>query len=115
MAEESIKTKLEEFVTHSTELGETAYKLAKVNAVRKTANISANLVFTVVAATLIIFSLLFCNIAAAWWLGDLLHSRVVGFLVLGGFYLLLLAVVLLLKGNLILPYFRNKIVRKIYE
>lgn len=115
MAKETIKSKLEDFVTHSTELGETAYKLARINAVRKTTNISANLIFSIIASILIIFSLLFVSAAAAWWLGDLLNSRAIGFLVVAGFYILLLIFVLLLKGSSILPYFRNKIVRKIYE
>ena len=115
MAEETIKSKLEEFVTHSTELGDTAYKLARINAIRKTANISANLIYSIIAATLFTFILLFGSIAAAWWLGDVLHSRPLGFVMIAGFYLLLFLIVILLKGKSILPFFRNKIVSKIYE
>ncbi len=115
MAEETIKSKLEEFVTHSTELGETAYKLAKINAIRKTANISATLIYSIIAATLFTFALLFTSVAAAWWLGDILHSRALGFVVIAGFYIILLLIIVLLKGKSILPFFRNKIVSKIYE
>ncbi len=115
MPKESIKSKVEEFVTHSSELGETAFKLVQLNAIQKTSNISANMIFTIFSAILSIITLLFCSAAASWWLGDLLHSRIYGFLILGGFYLLLLACIVLLKGKYILPYLRNKIVKKIYE
>lgn len=115
MAEETIKTKLEEFVTHSSELGQTAYKLAQVNAIRKTANISANLIFKTSLIIIALISIIFFSAAAAWWLGDLLNSHAIGFLITGGFYLLLFTIVLLLRSKFFLPYFRNKIVQKIYE
>lgn len=115
MAEETIKSKLEEIITHSAELGETAYKIARINAIRKSANISANLIYSIIAATLFTLVLLFGSVAAAWWLGDILQSRALGFVLIAGFYLLLLLTVILLKGKSILPFFRNKIVSKIYE
>ena len=45
MENETIKTKLEEFVTNSTDLGETAYKLAKINAITKVTSTSASFLF----------------------------------------------------------------------
>lgn len=115
MGEESIKSKLEDFVKHSAELSDTAIKLAKLNAVQKTAKISSNLIFTFSVLFLLLLTLLFGSIAAAWWLGNVLHSRTTGFLVIGGFYLLLLLFLLILKNKVILPWFRNMIVNKIYE
>lgn len=115
MATNTIQSKLEEFVSHSTELGETAYKLARVNAVRKTANISTNLLFTIVSSVILLFTILFGSIAAAWWLGNILDSLAAGFLIVSGFYLLLLGIIFKLKKKILLPWFRNKIVQKIYE
>lgn len=115
MAEESLKSKLDEFVKNSSELGETALKLARLNTIQKTANISSNIIFTVSVSVLLLFAVLFGSIATAWWIGDLLYSRVAGFLVIGGVYLLLFLIFLLLKNKIILPWFRNKIVSKIYE
>lgn len=115
MSEETIKSKIEDFVTHTTELGETAYKLAKINAIRKTATLSSTLILSIITSVLAFFILLFTSIAVAIWLNDVMHSNLIGFLIVGAFYLVLLIFMLLLKGKVILPFLRNKIVRKIYE
>ncbi len=115
MTEEHFGTKLEEFVRHSRDLGETAIRLAKLRAAEKTAAVSASLVFRVITAGLAFMVFLFGSTAAALWLGDLFGSRATGFLVVGGFYLFMLGVLLLLKKTVILPYLRDRVVRSIYS
>lgn len=62
-----------------------------------------------------VFVLLFAGLGVAWWIGDSMENMKAGFFIVGGFYLLLLIVALLTAGNVILPWLRNLIVRKIYE
>ena len=115
MENESIKTKLEEFVTNSTDLGETAYKLAKINAITKVTSTSASFLFTIISSVFFLFILLFASTAIAFWLGEKFDSTTTGFLLVAGFYLVLFILFMLLKGKLILPWLRKKLVQKIYE
>lgn len=115
MSEESLTTKVEEFIRHTTELGETGIKLGKINVIRSTTNISSQLITRGILLFLGIMAILFCSLAGAWWIGNLLQSSTLGFLIVGGFYLFLLLTVLALKNKLILPYLRNRIVRMIYK
>jgi hypothetical protein len=115
MAKETIKKKIEDLVTHSAELGETAIKLARVNASRTTANVSAALMIRIVLSVILFIALLFSSFAAAWWVGDVLHSRIKGFLLVGAFYFLIFLLVLALKEKIFLPFLRNKVIKKIYE
>lgn len=115
MATENIKTKLEDLVNHSSELGETAFKLVSINAYRKTANVSASLLVKITLSLIAIIATLFCSVAFSFWLGNVLQSVAAGFLVTGGFYFFMLIVFLLFRKKLILPFFRNQIVKKIYE
>ena len=115
MAEESIKNRIEELVNHTSDLGETAFKLARINAYRKTADLSAQFLFRTIISVVAACIILFSSIAAALWLGDLTHSRVTGFLLVGAFYFLLLLLVLVLKNKLLMPFLRNRVVKKLYD
>jgi len=115
MPTETIKTKLEDFVTHSTELGESAIKLARIKVVQKTTDISAKLFLQITVAVLSMVVVLFLSIAAALWIGNLLQATATGFVIVGLFYLLLLIILLLSKNSFILPGLRNRIVKKMYE
>lgn len=115
MATETIQSKLDEFVTNSTDLGKTAYKLAKINAITKLTSTLASFIFTIISSVFLFLILLFVSIAIAFWLGEMFHSTPIGFLLVAGFYLVLFILLFLLKGKLILPWLRNKFVQKIYE
>ncbi|HTF19675.1 MAG TPA: hypothetical protein VK658_16495 [Chryseolinea sp.] len=62
-----------------------------------------------------VFVLLFSGLGAAWWIGDALQNMKAGFFIVGGFYLFILAILLLTASSVILPWLRNIIVRKIYD
>lgn len=67
----------------------------------KAARAGGGLMSAVVMALLLGSVLVFCNLALALWLGGLLGNMALGFLITGGFYLVLLVVFLLLwRGGL---------------
>jgi Putative Actinobacterial Holin-X, holin superfamily III len=115
MSKENIKTKLKEFIAHSSQLGETAIKLARIRAIAKTVQISSLSIVLILFSFIAAVALLFLSVALALWLGHLVKSLTAGFLIVGGFYVLLFAVLLLLKDKILLPFLRNRIVKKIYE
>lgn len=66
----------------------------------RTAKVAGAMVSYVVTAVLVVTVLVFLSVAAALWLGTLLGSIALGFLVMGGFYLLVLLVLLFVwKGG----------------
>lgn len=62
-----------------------------------------------------VFVLLFTGIGFAWWLGEAMDDMKAGFFIVGGVYSLILIILILLSGNVLLPKFRNFIIKKIYE
>ena len=74
---------------------ETQKKYYMLLASQRTGHLVGGVVGNVVMAVMIGSVLLFCNLAAAFWLGDLLQDRPMGFLLVGGFYLVVLVVFVL--------------------
>lgn len=62
-----------------------------------------------------VFVLLFAGIGLAWWLGEELGNMKAGFFIVGGIYTLIFLITLLISKNLLLPSFRNLIIKKIYD
>jgi hypothetical protein len=94
---------------------ETYLKLTVVNINQKTADISSVASFSMIAALLAFFILMFLGLAASYWLGELLGSTPLGFLLVAGFYLLLFVVLFLSRKKLFYPFIKNLIVKSIYE
>lgn len=62
-----------------------------------------------------VFILFFAGIGFAWWLGEELGNMKAGFFIVGGVYTIVLLILILLSKNLLLPSFRNLIIKKIYD
>ena len=111
---EELKTKAENLTEHVGDLLNSYYKLAAVTATEKATNIGSGVLAGLVICVLGFFILLFGSFALAWWLGDVMNTRAGGFLVVCGFFIVVMAVILALRKNIVFPYFRNSILRKIY-
>jgi hypothetical protein len=94
---------------------ETYLKLAVVNINLKTAEISAVASFSMIAGLLVFFVCMFLGLAAAFWLGSLLNSNAAGFLIVSGFFLLILLVFFLSRKRWFFPFVKNLVVKSIYE
>lgn len=68
----------------------------------------------IVVSALLLFTLFFSGIAAGWWLGDVVKSRALGFLLVGLFFLFILLGILIVKKSLI-DQTRNWLVKRMYE
>lgn len=110
----ALKEKTADIVDHLEDIAETYYKLTIVNATQKATSITSSLVIIIIVAALAMFTLVFLAIALAFWLGDLINSRSGGFLLSAGIFLVVLAIILLVR-NAIVKSIRDLIVRKIYE
>jgi hypothetical protein len=52
---------------------------------------------------------------AAWWIGDAMDNMKAGFFIVGGFYTLILLIVLAMAKSYIIPNVRDMIIKKMYE
>ena len=112
---EDLKEKTVDLADHVEDLANTFYRLTVVKVTEKTSTIVSGAVVMIVMCALGLFVLLFAGCALAWWLGDLVHSRIGGFLLAAAFFFIVMVVVVLLRKNTLFPMIRNMIIRKIYD
>lgn len=112
---QELKEKASDLLEHAQDIAETYYKLAVVNVTEKASNIASSTITMVLSAILGMLIMFFLGLALCWWLGDLVESRALGFLLGAVFYILLLIIVIVVGKNVIFPKIRNNIIRKVYE
>lgn len=112
---EDLKEKTADLADHVEDLASTFYRLSVVKVTGKTSTIVSGVVVVIILCALGLFVLLFAGCALAWWLGNLVHSRIGGFLLAAAFYFIIMIIVALLRKNVIFPAIRNMIIRKIYD
>lgn len=109
-----IKEKAKDMIDHIEDLSSTYYRLGMIKITQKATVITSHLLAVVVGCVFGFFVLLFGGLALSWWLGNLLENRVAGFLLGGGFFLVCMLVIILLRKQIVFPFFRNAIIRQVY-
>ena len=115
MEAQNIKSTAEDLTRHIGDYLDTFYQVSLLNVTKKVTDVASIAFSTIIVCVVGIFVLFFTSIAMAWWLGDVVASRAGGFLIVGGFYLLVGIIVILLRKKIIFPYFRNILIRKVYD
>jgi hypothetical protein len=115
METEDLKEKTEDLTSHLSDYLDTFYRLTVLNVTQKATNMASAVLSAIVLCTLGMFVIFFTGFGIAWWLGDILKSRAGGFLIVAGFFLLIVLGIILFRKKIIFPLIRNKIIRKIYE
>ena len=112
---ENIDNKAADLASHAEEFAQTWYKLTLLNATQKATNIASAGITMIILCTAGVFVLLLGGIALSWWLGDLIESRAGGFLLGAGFFALVMIVIIVLRKKIVFPFFRDMILRKLYD
>jgi hypothetical protein len=115
METEDLKETVEDLASHVNDYLDTLYRLTLLKAVQKATNLASTVVAAIAVCTLGLIALFFVSFGAAWWLGDIIKSRAGGFMIMAGFYLLLLVCIILLRKKIVFPFIRNLVMGKIYE
>ena len=115
MEAQNLKEDAKDILNHAGDYAETFYKLNLVRLTKKVSDIGSGLVSSVLIFFISLCILLFISFAGAWWLGDITNNRALGFLLIAGFYLLIVFVLILMRKKVISPFIRNTSIRKIYE
>jgi len=115
MEAQNLKEDAKDILNHAGDYAETFYKLSLVRFTKKVSDVASVVVNSVLIFFISLCMLLFISFAGAWWLGDVTNSRALGFLLVAGFYLLIILVLVLMRKKIISPFIRNTLIRKIYE
>ena len=115
METETLKQRTEELTSHLSDYSETFLKLTMLNATQKGSTMASAAITNLLLGALVLFVLFFGALGVSWWLGNRIESRVGGFLIVAGFFLLLFFMGMMLRKKTIFPFLRNSIIKKVYE
>lgn len=115
MEAQNLKEDAEDIVNHAGDYLNTFYKLNLIKATKKASNIASVAVNSILIFCTILCIILFASLAAAWWLGDVLENPALGFLSVAAFYLVLVLIFILMRKNVISPFIKNALIKKLYE
>ena len=115
METEELKNKTNDLVDHVGDMVETYSKLFLIKTTRQASRIASMAITAIIAAVLGFFALMFASFAFAWWMGNVVNSRIGGFGIVAAFYVLLFVIIWSTRKKGIIPYFRNLIVRSVYD
>lgn len=115
MEAQNIKEDAKDILNHASDYAETFYKLSLVRLTKKISDVASGLINSVLIFIISLCILLFISFAAAWWLGDVVENRALGFLLVAAFYLLIILVLVLMRKKIISPLIRNTVIKKFYE
>ena len=87
------KLKIEHLITHVKEYGEERINLAILNVCDKVGRTLSTITGALILGVIAVFMLMFLSFGLAWWIGQELERPFVGFLIVGGVYLLAILVV----------------------
>ena len=87
----------------------------KLKAIRRIAKISKSLFRIVVCLICIPFCLFFLSIAAALFIGECMDSTILGFVIVGGFYLILTLIILLIGTGMVKRTVVRKLAKKMFK
>jgi hypothetical protein len=112
---EEQKNSADKIVEAAADLVETYRNLATVRIVEQTSLGASVSIVGILVLLVVVFVLLFLGVGLAWWAGETLDNMKAGFFIVGGFYALVLLIMLLTARKVLLPNIRNLLIRKIYD
>ena len=92
---------------------ETRIELLKLQAVDKSSGVVSSVVSSIVIAILIVFGLSILNIGLSIWIGTLIGEVWLGFMVVGGVYVLLAILFMAFKDKFVKRPVTNLLIKKI--
>jgi uncharacterized membrane protein len=110
-----IKESIDDLGTHVRSYVDTFYQLTVLKVTQKTTNIVSAIFATLVVCTLGVFMTFFAGVAFALWIGNRIESRVGGFLIVSGLFLVAVVILLLLRKKIVFPFIRKLFIKKIHE
>ncbi|OQP58461.1 hypothetical protein [Niastella populi] len=112
---ENLNNKAANLASHVQEIAQTYYDLARINVAQAGSKAVARAFLFFLLAGLLLCILLLAGIGLSLYLGKLLNNAATGYFIVAGFYLFLVLFFYMLRRQIVFPFIRNFIVRKIYD
>jgi len=113
---------MEDIRTHTDSLAEkiglyveTYLKLIGITATKRITGMASLGIISAFILFLFMFILFFLGIGIALWVGESLNDEKAGYFIVAGFYVICMIIVLILRKELVYPFVRNFIIKKVYE
>src|SRR5690349_16270063 len=112
---EELHTKTANLANHVQDIAQTYYDLARINVAQAGAKTLARAIIFFLLAGLVLCVLLLAGIGSALYLGKMLYNTAAGYFIVAGIYLFIVLLLYLLRKKVVFPFFRDFIVRRIYD
>ena len=112
---DELHTPTANLANHVKDIAETYYDLARINIAQAGAKTLARALIFFLIAGLVLCVLLLAGIGLALYLGKMLHNTATGYFIVASFYLFIVLLLFLLRKKVVFPFFRDFIVRRIYD
>jgi|GEM_PF-985606 len=112
---EELHTKTGRLANNVQDIAQTYYDLARINIAQAGAKALARAITFFLVAGLVLCVLLLAGIGFSLYLGKLLYNTAVGYFIVAAFYLFIVLLLYLLRKKIVFPFFRDFIVRRIYD
>lgn len=113
--DDTLRENMEDLISHIKEYIDTQKQIFQINAAQKMAAAVSGSITAIVMAVLGILVLLFLSISAGFYLSHLTGSNALGFLIMGGIYLVLLLIFAATKKSLVQDPISEAIIAKIMD
>lgn len=111
----TVKSTAESLTDHVSDYVETYLKLTVVNATQKATGVASVSITGILLLLFFTFVLFFSGIGLSLWLGEVLDNFKAGFFIVSIGYLVLGLLTYVLRKEIVFPFVRNTIIRKVYE
>ncbi|OQP46956.1 hypothetical protein A4H97_05395 [Niastella yeongjuensis] len=112
---EELHTKTANLANHVQDIAQTYYDLARINIAQAGAKTLARAIIFFLLAGLVLCVLLLAGIGLALYLGKLLYNTAAGYFIVAAVYLFFVLLLYLLRKKVVFPFFRDFIVKRIYD
>lgn len=110
---EKVSEIIDEIYENSTSYVRSQTKSAKLEIYERITNVISSGISAGIVITLLMLTLFFVNFGLAYWIGDLIESRSLGYVIVGGFYLIALILYLLLRNRMAPNIVKNAVLKKV--
>ena len=112
---ENLKSTVEELTENITDAAHTYYKLTLLNITEKAVNVASISIMSIGLFFLLLLALVFGGIGLAVLLNKVLETETGGYFIVSGVFFLLAFLLIILRRQIVFPFFRNFIIKKAYD
>jgi len=112
---DNLHTKATNLANNIQDIAQTYYDLACINLAQAGAKAVARATLFFIVTGLVLCIMLLAGIGLSLWVGTLLKNTAAGYFIVAFSYLVLVILLFLLRKQIVFPFIRNFVVRKIYD